>query len=567
MRKKKFLIGKIALTVISLVGVIAFKINSYNIPTNYAEVLYDVCVGIFSAMILVWFIDEISKHIQERQSRNKELIAIKRFDSVLQRYIEQYITMYYCVATPLQERNFDNVKMPESFTLKDMRDLHQTSLLVKEGVSNGSVDAFLQIELELRKELISLTEKNDFDYYPRFAELFLDYIQCSLRNDCRAGISSNLSLIHSNKNQLKEIHDLLENHGEDYYNRALNEENFPATLIHPYMYLYEMMKMERRIIIDYQTEIEKINYKKPSLKKRFINCIRKWIQKIMKGVSCLKKPKAQLFWAKYGRWIIAGFTLLATAAIIFLFCKFNLFEKISSWKGETVAVIGTLLGAIIGGVFTLIGSIYVNKKHLKAQTHIKRKNLIYKPLYDELCEIENDVLATNPYPSMIFFETLDRASQKFPQYTVWGRIKSDTRYLETPKILIEEIDKLYNKIGNYINARNNDNEMMTELANEILQEVIGTKCSLINFGDCIIKHALNDIGAEVFKQYKDCLKEKVDVTDEQWKQADDKFYEKCRENETIINIKSARQEWDLQQKKVIELLTDLIQYVNIKYEG
>ena len=108
---------------------------------------------------------------------------------------------------------------------------------------------------------------------------------------------------------------------------------------------------------------------------------------------------------------------------------------------------------------------------------------------------------------------------------------------------------------------------MTELANEILQEVIGTKCTLINFGDCIIKHALNDIGAEVFKQYKDCLKEKVDVTDEQWKQADDKFYEKCRENETIINIKSARQEWDLQQKKVIELLTDLIQYVNIKYEG
>ena len=567
MRNKFFLIGKIALTTISLIGVIAFKINSYNIPYNYAEILYDVCVGLFSAMILVWFIDEISKHIQDRQSRHKELTAIKRFDSVLQRYIEQYITMYYCVATPLQERSFDNVKMPESFTLKDMRDLHQTSLLVKEGFSNGSVEAFLQIELELRKELISLTEKNDFEYYPRFAELFLDYIQCSLQNDCRAGVSSNLNLIRGNKNQLKEIHDLLEKYGEDYYNRALNEENFPATLIHPYMYLYEMMKTERKIIIDYQTEIEKINYKKPSLKERFINYIRKWIQKIMKGVSHLKRPKVQLFWAKYGRWIIACFTLIATAAIIFLFCKFNFIEKISSWKGETIAVIGTLLGAIIGGMFTLIGSIYVNKKQLKAQTHIKRKNLIYKPLYDELCEIENDVLATNPYPSMIFFETLDRVSQNFPQYAVWGRIKTDTRYLETPQILIQEVDKLFEKIGKYLKARSNNNEMMTELANNILQDVIGTKCSIINLGDSIIHHALNNSGEEVFKTYKDCLKEKVDVTDEQWKQADDKFYEKCRENETIINIKSARQEWDLQQKKVIELLTDLIQYVNIKYEG
>lgn len=567
MRKKIFLIGKIALTALSLLGVVIFKFLDSDKYYNYLEIAYDVSVAVFSAMILVWFIDEISNHMQERQSRYKELNAIKRFDTVLQRYIEQYITMYYCVATPLQERDFNSVKMPESFTLKDMRDLHQTSLLVKEGFSNGSVDSFLQIELELRKELISLTEKIDFEYYPRFAELFLDYIQCSLRNDCRAGISSNLSLIHNNQNQLTEIHNLLKTHGEDYYNRALNEDDFPATLIHPYMYLYEMMKMERKIIVDYQAEIEKLNSKKISLKEKIINYIRQCIRKIVKGVTSLKKPKVQLFWAKYAKWIIAGFTLLIIATITFFFFKFDFFKEISKWKGETIAVVGTLLGAIIGGVFTLIGSIYVNKKQLKAQTHIKRKNLIYKPLYDELCEIENDVLATNPYPSMIFFETLDRASQKFPQYTVWGRIKSDTRYLETPKILIEEIDKLYNKIGNYINARNNDNEMMTELANEILQEVIGTKCTLTNFGDCIIKHALNDIGAEVFKQYKDCLKEKVDVTDEQWQHADDKFYAKCREDETIINIKSAKKEWDSQQKKVIELLTDMIQYVNIKYEG
>lgn len=567
MRNKFFLIGKIALTVMSLVGVIIFSFNINNTSTTYVNVLYDISVGLFSAMILVWFIDEISKHIQDRQSRYKELIAIKRFDSVLQRYIEQYITMYYCVATPLQERNFDNVKMPESFTLKDMRDLHQTSLLVKEGFSNDSVDSFLQIELELRKELISLTEKNDFEYYPRFAELFLDYIQCSLRNDCRAGISSNMNLIRNNQTQLKEIHDLLENHGEDYYNRALNEEDFPATLIHPYMYLYEMMKMQRKILIDYQAEIEKISPKKSSLKNKFIHFILQCANKIKKGVSRLKKQKIQLFWAKYGRWIIAGFTLFVTAAIIFLFCKFKLIEKVGNWNGETIAVIGTLLGAIIGGVFTLIGSIYVNKKQLKAQTHIKRKNLIYKPLYDELCEIENEVLIANPYPSMIFFETLDRLSQKIPQYTAWGRIKSDTRYLETPQILIKEVEELFEKINEYLRTRNNDNDAMTELANNILQDVIGTKCTLINLGDCIIRYALNDAGEEVFKQYKDCLKERVDITDEQWSQADDKFYEICRENEKIINIKSAKKEWDLQQKKVIELLTDLIQYVNIKYEG
>ena len=45
---------------------------------------------------------------------------------------------------------------------------------------------------------------------------------------------------------------LLKTKGEDYYNRALSEENFSATIIHPYMYLYEMMKAQRKLILNYQ---------------------------------------------------------------------------------------------------------------------------------------------------------------------------------------------------------------------------------------------------------------------------------------------------------------------------
>ena len=49
----------------------------------------------------------------------------------------------------------------------------------------------------------------------------------------------------------------------------------------------------------------------------------------------------------------------------FLCNKFSVLDKISKCSGETVAVVGTLLGALIGGIFTLIGSVYVNKKQLK----------------------------------------------------------------------------------------------------------------------------------------------------------------------------------------------------------
>lgn len=177
---KKFKLWKIVLTVFSFLLAIVTKSNIdwINLKNNYIdlllvkEIIYNLSIGVFSAMILIWFIDEIGNHIQERQSKNKELNIIKRFDKVLQCYIEQYTTRFYCVVTPMGERDFRDITMPEHFTLSDMRDLHKSSLLITDKISGASVEAFLQIELELRKEFVSLVEKYDFEYYPQFVPIF-----------------------------------------------------------------------------------------------------------------------------------------------------------------------------------------------------------------------------------------------------------------------------------------------------------------------------------------------------------------------------------------------------------
>ena len=181
----------------------------------------------------------------------------------------------------------------------------------------------------------------------------------------------------------------------------------------------------------------------------------------------MKNIKFKLFVARYIGWIVGIISIIALGLLIYLFGKFNLIEKISQWEGESIAVVGTLLGAIIGGVFTLLGSIYINKKHLKAQTQIKKKNLIYKPLYDELSQIENNILSSNPFPRIVSFNN-EEGWRLCPQYTVWNRIKADTRYLETPKELISEYEKLLEKIQGYLKARENDNEIMTTLITGIL---------------------------------------------------------------------------------------------------
>ncbi len=279
------------------------------------------------------------------------------------------------------------------------------------------------------------------------------------------------------------------------------------------------------------------------------------------------KAKFKLLYAKSSKWINAIFTIICIGVIIYLSFRFNLIDKVSGWSGEVIAVIASLLGAVVGGIFTLLGSVYVNQKQLKAQTHIKRKNLIYKPLYDELGEIEYDILVNNPFPCFVAFKQEPQTILRYPQYTVWGRIKSDTRYLETPQNLILEIEKLYECIDKYLRVRNGNNDSMTKLINNILQEVLGTQCTIQNIGECLISDALKNEMQDISHHYNFALAKKVEVTEEQNKIINNKFYQQCKEDQTLLLIREAKRDWEIQQKKVIELLTNLIQYVNVKYEG
>lgn len=266
MREKDFFRLKIGLTLGSLLVAIITKSNIdwNNLKNNYIdpmlakEMFYDLTIGVFSAMVLVWFIDEINERISKRKSREKEKAEIKRLDKVLKCYIDQYITFFYCVATPLESRNFRAVAMPKNFTLKDMRDLHQTSFLINQKITRGSVDSFLQIELDLRREIISIIERYDFNYYPKFIDIFLNFVQTSLEYDCRSAILDPALLNLGNKSWEDTVRELLDNKADEYYNRIKQGEELCRNIVHPYMLLYDMMNTERNLIEEYQEEIKKL---------------------------------------------------------------------------------------------------------------------------------------------------------------------------------------------------------------------------------------------------------------------------------------------------------------------
>lgn len=233
-----------------------------------------------------------------------------------------------------------------------------------------------------------------------------------------------------------------------------------------------------------------------------------------------------------------------------------------------IGIYGTLLGAFIGGTFTLIGSVWVNNRHVKAQANIKRKNLIYRPLYDEIAEIHNNILEENPFPNYIVFEKRQQTMTRHPQYTAWQRIQNDTRILQTPDVLVDQLNRLYTSVEEYINNRYRVNEAIKETLNKVLIEEINLSCPIINIGDVISHDILLNNNKNLFEDRSLFFQEEdlTEFTQEKLERVNRKIYEECLELKEVIEIKELYNTWLYEQRNTIELLSILIKTINLKYE-
>lgn len=265
-RKKKFFLWKLILTIVSFILIILTKsnINWSDFSKNYLdyvlvkEIVYDLSVGIFSAMILIWFIDEINEHIQEKKSKEKEIEKIIRFNRILQLYIERYKLFYYCVSTPIKDRDFQNMKLSNDFKLKDMRDLHQTTTLISEGIYDTSIKSFLFAEEELKSEIQAVIKEIDFDYFPQIRECLTVFVEISLRyNQKKALLEAEQLKVGNEKSLTTEISELLENKADTFYSELQAGKQYSGGLMHPYIYLREMMKVQYDALANYEQEMKK----------------------------------------------------------------------------------------------------------------------------------------------------------------------------------------------------------------------------------------------------------------------------------------------------------------------
>lgn len=251
-KRSIFFCFKVLFTVVSLLVAIVAKsgINWPDFFANYIdtevieEILYDLSMGIFSSMVLLWFIDEISQILERSAQKQEHQLLQKEYTNVLLQYINEYVKLFNFVVTPVSERSATYKNLPDEIILRNMRDMYKITMDLG---MQSPIEAFLEAEQTL-KNVFTLYLKTPILSEPIRKNLE-DFIRVSNALQCR-------TVILNAKNQMVGSEPLTEfiakrlvdGVAEEVCEKIkLGEER--SNLLYPYVLLRDMMQKERELII------------------------------------------------------------------------------------------------------------------------------------------------------------------------------------------------------------------------------------------------------------------------------------------------------------------------------
>lgn len=283
----------------------------------------------------------------------------------------------------------------------------------------------------------------------------------------------------------------------------------------------------------------------------------------------MKKPIK----VKFDHFFVRNKTIIYTVLILLfvlltLYIFYPLRNSNINISDSMIGIFGAILGAIVGGILTLIGSVYVHNNQMKSKSAIQRKNVIYKPLYDELIEIRN-ILERNPFPTYITFSKGPQTIKPHPQFSAWGRIKNDSRLIQTPKYLADGMDSLYEAVFKYLEMFPVASSEIQDKINEILLRKHKTQFTLQNLGDVIIANLIlkSKQRGSLLKEYVDLgLKSGKSLTNDEILEIEDLVYEECHQLDSVKQLIVSYNKWNKTQEEMINTLKDLIELISLKHE-
>jgi hypothetical protein len=281
--------------------------------------------------------------------------------------------------------------------------------------------------------------------------------------------------------------------------------------------------------------------------------------------------KAYMLWEQAKQWLWLPLLLALATIMVFQWAGPNRFgSPLLNLLSDPV--VSTLLGAILGGAIAFYGSVYVQKSQIRSLSAIRRRDVIYTPLYNELLALRAS-LTERPCPSDFVYST-GQDSHYNPKFAVWPSFKLDSRNLQVPKRLAKTLDDFQTLTEKYVAAR--QKASTDPIVQAKLKEIV-----VGNFGEAhaqrvdlawhllpcssnldeIVKHL------DFTSRIPDKDNRLVSTSSDEYLLAVAKaIYRECSSIDSVAQVQTLRKALSDGLDELIRTLEDVIRYINEKFE-
>lgn len=234
----------------------SWEAESERMANNVNNILFGLSTNLLGIIVTVSFVQFFIDRQDDKQAQREEWALIKRYDRFMTVLIERYLMYYHCVITPMDKRkDYNPLELMNDFVFADMRDLYKQSLYTCEGIFEPSIVLFYKAEEKLRNYMIDMVENIDFRYNEQLLQILMQFVEESIEHDMRGAILGNINTQSDGEKLTNTIGEYIGDSSHEWVKRGKQGE-LDGNLMLPYVQLYELLKIEIYLLIQYKQYID-----------------------------------------------------------------------------------------------------------------------------------------------------------------------------------------------------------------------------------------------------------------------------------------------------------------------
>lgn len=233
---------------------------SVNIVNNINNILIGLATNFIGIIVTVSFVQHFIDKQNMEDERKEEVGKILRYNKIMKLLIDRYTLFFQCVTSPIEKRTNDvfSKDLLKEFSFSDMADLYKLSGVLTVELLKPSIELFYEAEQALRNYMVEIIKNIDFKYNRKIENVLIEFIRQSQEMDVSGVIINNQQMFAGNKKQSETVSQYIKDDIQYKWVDRYLQGNLSAHLMRPYVTLYFLLKIEGRILTEYQQLIDSL---------------------------------------------------------------------------------------------------------------------------------------------------------------------------------------------------------------------------------------------------------------------------------------------------------------------